>query len=329
MDGKLLAVAREEKEDIRRRAVREDRRRHELAYGKIPALRQVDAQLAALVARTAAAAVGGGQDLDALRRESLELQAQRAELLVEGGWPIDWLDGAWSCPKCRDTGYVAGRMCSCLRELYDRAQARELSALMKLGNESFGTFDLGFYDDRPDPVSGVAPRAQMETVFGICYDYALGFAKSHMNLLFRGGTGLGKTFLSACIAREVASQGYSVVYETAVDAARAFERERSFREDETSAGAREQLRRMTECDLLILDDLGTETLSDPVRSGLYNLVNSRLAARRRTVISTNLTAGEMARRYPPQLMSRLEGEYQVLSFVGTDIRLLKKERGLE
>lgn len=329
MDGKLLAQAREEKEKIRREAIRTDRLRRQEAYAKVPALRQVDSQLAALVGRTAAAAVGGGRNLEQLRRESLELQAKRAELLVENGWPIDWLDGAWSCPKCRDTGYVQGHMCSCLRQLYGKAQARELSALMKLGSESFDTFDISLYDARPDPASGIAPRAQMETVFGVCHDYALGFSKSHMNLLFRGGTGLGKTFLSACIAREVARQGYSVVYETAAGAMNAFERERSFRDEEDMAGAKEQIRRMTECDLLILDDLGTEVVSERTRSALYTLVDTRLTARRRTVVSTNLTAAEIARRYGPQLASRLEGEYQVLAFVGTDIRILKKERGLE
>ncbi len=326
MDGKLLAMAREEKENIRRQAMRVDRQRREEVYAKVPALRQLDSQLAALVGQTAAAAVGTGRPLEELRRESLDLQARRAELLVENGWPMQWLDGAWDCPKCRDTGYVEGRMCSCLKALYDKAQARELSALLKLGNESFGTFDLGLYDDRPDPVSGVAPRAQMETVFGVCYDYALGFGKSRMNLLFRGGTGLGKTFLSACIAREVARQGYSVVYETAVGAMEAFKEQRYPREEDASA---ELVRRMLRCDLLILDDLGMEPQTDYIRSALYTLVDSRLNSRGRTVISTNLTAGQMAKRYSPQLMSRLEGEYQVLTFVGTDIRILKKERGLE
>ncbi len=328
MDGKLLAQAREEKENIRRQAIATDRLRHEQAYAKEPRLRALDDQIAALIPR-AAAAVGSGRDVEDLRRESLDLQARRAELLVENGWPIEWLDGAWDCPKCHDTGYVQGRMCSCLRRLYEQAQARDLSALLKLGKESFGTFDLGFYDDRPDPASGVAPRAQMETVFGVCYDYALHFENARMDLLFRGGTGLGKTFLSACIAREVARQGFSVVYETATDAARAFERERNFRDEEDAAQARELTRRMNQCDLLILDDLGTENLNETVRSALYALVNSRLAGMRRTIISTNLTAADMARRYSPQLMSRLEGEYQVLTFVGSDIRILKKDRGLE
>ena len=329
MDGRVLALAREEKENIRRGAVQTDRRRHEEVYARVPEMRQLDRQIAALVPRAAAAALGGGRDLEELRRESLDLQARRAELLVENGWPIDYLDGAWDCPRCRDTGYVRGQMCSCLKKLYGKAQARELSALLKLGSESFGTFDLGLYDDRPDPASGVAPRVQMETVFGICYDYALDFGKRRENYLFRGGTGLGKTFLSACIAREVANQGYSVVYETAVGALAAFEAQKFSRDGEDSAQAEALVRRMCACDLLILDDLGTEMTTEFSRSAFYTLINTRLLGRKKTVISTNLTAAQMAKRYTPQIISRLEGEYQVLAFAGTDIRVLKKERGLD
>ncbi len=329
MDGKLLARAREEKEDIRRRSIREDRRRHETAYARVPALRQLDGQIAALTARAAAAALGGDpQPIDSLRQESLELQARRAELLVENGWPLDWLDGAWDCPKCRDTGYVEGVMCSCLEKLYEKARAQDLSALLRLGSESFGTFDLGLYDDRPDPVTGIAPRQHMENVFGVCYDYALNFRQGRSNLLFRGGTGLGKTFLSACIAREVSQQGFSVVYETAGVALDAY-RQRLSWEPDAAGEAADLIRRLTECDLLILDDLGTEMQAKHVSSALYSLVNDRLIGKKRTIISTNLTPGMMAERYTPQIMSRLEGEYLVLPFVGSDIRAIKKARGLE
>lgn len=329
MDGRLLALAREEKENIRRQAVRTDRQRHDEVYARVPELRRLDRQIAALIPRAAAAAMDGTRPMEDLRRESLDLQARRAELLVENGWPMDYLDGAWDCPRCRDTGYVRGKMCSCLKKLYDKVQAKDLSALLKLGSESFGTFDLGLYDDRPDPASGVSPRAQMETVFGICYDYALDFGKRRENYLFRGGTGLGKTFLSACIAREVASQGFSVVYETAVGALSAFEEQKFSRDEAAAARAEALVRRMCQCDLLILDDLGTEMVTEFSRSALYTLINTRLLGRQKTVISTNLTAPQMAKRYTPQILSRLEGEYQVLSFAGSDIRVLKKERSLD
>ena len=330
MDGKLLAQARLEKENISRRSRQEDRRRHDEAYARVPALRTLDQKIAALTAQAADDVLAGRTpDIARLQKESIELQGQRADLLAANGWPIDWLDGAWDCPKCRDAGYVHGQMCECLKKLYDQAQAADLSALLKLGNERFSTFDLTLYDSRPDPAAGVSPRQQMETVYKICCDYALNFKKSSMNLLFRGGTGLGKTFLSACIAREVAKQGFSVVYETAVAALGAFEEQHFARGGDAAEEAEALVRRMLDCDLLIVDDLGTEFVTEFTKSALYTLVNARLTGRKKTIISTNLSSQDMARRYTPQIMSRLEGEYQVLPFVGSDIRILKKERGLE
>jgi DNA replication protein DnaC len=327
MDGRLLAQAREEKEDIRRRSMAEDDRRHKTAYARIPQLKALDGRLAALVGEVAASVMGNGRPVDQIRQESLALQAQRAELLTEHGFPMDWLDGAWACPQCRDTGYVAGKPCACLLELYEKARARDLSALLKLGDERFETFDLTWYDDEPAPGSGVSPRQQMSGVLGFCRDYAERFGKNSVNLLFRGNTGLGKTFLSACIARVVSQKGYSVVYETTVAALAAFETQK-FRPGGDSAQAEERVRQILTCDLLILDDLGTEMVTEFSKSALYTLINTRLLDNKKTVISTNLSETEMARLYTPQICSRLKGEYQDLRFSGTDIRQLRKERGL-
>ena len=322
MDGKLLALAREEKEDIRRQALRTDRQRHREVYARVPEVRRLDEAIAALVPQAAAAALAGGASPEELSQKSLELQARRAELLAANGWPTDYLDGAWDCPLCRDTGYVRGEMCSCLHKLYDQVQARDLSALLKLGSESFDTFDLSWYDDgRPN-----GPRAQMQIVFDICRDYALNFRqKGSDNLLLQGSTGLGKTFLSACIAREVARQGRSVVYETAGGAMDAYEAARFGRDEDAAA----HTRRMEGCDLLILDDLGTEMVSAYSVTALYTLINTRLMARKKTVVTTNLTDEQIKKRYTPQIASRLLGEYQDLHFIGADIRALKKARSLD
>ena len=322
MDGQLLALAREEKELQHRRAEDEDARRRRIAYARVPALREIDARLASLVGETAGALLGTGRPMEDIRQESLDLQARRAELLTEHGWPIGWLDGAWSCPDCRDTGFVEGRMCHCLRELYDRQRRQSLSALLKLGSESFETFDLSYYSDMAN--GGLSPRAQMTEVYDFCRDYAEHFGKSSLNLLFRGNTGLGKTFLSACIARVVSEKGFSVVYETTVDAMAAFEAQKFRPDDETE----DRVDRLTGCELLILDDLGTEMVTEFSKSALYTLINVRLLGGKKTIISTNLTLAEMEEKYSPQICSRLEGEYQDLPFVGTDIRLLRKERGL-
>lgn len=330
MDGRLLALARAEKERIRTAAQAETERRRAVVYARDPAIRALDEAIAALMGEAVSAVLGGaGRSMEQLERESLDLQAERAERLVENGWPIDYLDGAWQCPKCRDSGYVEGRACQCLLALYEKEKARDLSALLRLGEESFGSFELGLYSDRPDPATGISPRQTMELVFDTCYDYALGFGPDSQNLLFRGGTGLGKTFLSACIARVVSQRGHSVVYDTAVSALGAFEAQRFARDGAQAAEAEERVRRLLESELVIVDDLGTEMVTEMTKSALYTLINSRLIARKKTIISTNLSARDLARRYTPQIVSRLEGEYQVLSFAGSDIRRIKKERGLD
>ncbi len=330
MDGRLLGLARKEKEHIRQRAEAENERRRSEVYARVPAIRALDERIAALMGEAVNTALGGtGRSIDELERESLDLQAERAERLVENGWPLDYLDGAWQCPKCRDSGFVEGHPCACLLALYEDEKAKDLSALLRLGKESFGSFDLGLYSDRPDPATGISPRQTMELVFDTCYDYALGFGADSQNLLFRGGTGLGKTFLSACIARVVSERGHSVVYETAVDALGAFEAQRFARSEEQAAEAGEAVRRLLDSELVIVDDLGTEMVTEMTKSALYTLINGRLIAGRKTIVSTNLSAKELVRRYTPQIVSRLEGEYQVLSFAGTDIRQLKKERGLD
>lgn len=324
MDGRLLALAREDKEQIRRRSLAESERRKKIAYGRVPQLRAMDGRLAELIGEVAASVMGSGRPVEDIRAESLELQARRAELLAENGWPRDFLDGAWDCPKCRDTGYVEGRACTCLAALYEARRAQDLSELLKLGDERFETFDLSLYDDTPDPATGLSPRQQMERVFGFCRDYAEHFGKNSVNLLFHGGTGLGKTFLSACVARVVSQKGFSVVYETTVSALAAYEAQKFHPSDEAEA----KVRQMQSCELLILDDLGTEMVTEFTKSALYTLINLRLLSGKKTIVSTNLTEEGLAQVYTPQLCSRLGGEYQDLHFIGSDIRRIRKERGL-
>lgn len=311
----------------RRRDVRE-RKRWELEqqlYRREPQLRRLDAALrGTMVELTDLIAAGkpveaDGPEISDIRRRNLDLQAQRLELLKSMGVDPAALDAAPACPRCGDTGWADGEMCACLRELCTQEQIRELSSLLSLSEEQ--TFDrarLDVYSDQVWPAVGKSPRANMEGVIALCRSYAEQFDRfPFKNLFFSGATGLGKTFLSGCIAREVSQRGFSVVYDTAINLFAAFEA-RKFSRDEQ---ARDDTRRYLGCDLLILDDLGSELTTPFVQSALYELINTRLTAGKATVISSNLTMEDVRGRYSPQVASRLAGEYRTLPFFGEDIRL--------
>lgn len=323
LDGRLLGRARvrlsEKKEQ---NAALRDAREAE-AYKAIPQLRRIDAALRGLVGEVLQTSIGGREDsaatLERVQQKSTELCAQKAELLVENGYPSDWLDGIVDCPKCNDTGYLRdGSICTCLRALYEEERAKELSGLLKAGEESFADFRLDYY-------TGEA-RECMELTYRAAYQYAVSFGAESPNLLLQGGTGLGKTFLSGCIAKTVSANGRSVVYEPVQSAFAAFEEQKFSRDAETYASATEQVRRIMNCELLILDDLGTELTTGFTQSTLYYILNTRLTENKKTIISTNLSDRELADRYIPQIVSRINGEFDPLLFMGRDIRCIKKER---
>lgn len=326
LNGIYLARAREKLSE--RRAANEDarRRREQRAYDTIPGLMELDETLRAQMPRLYALTLTHGdtsEEVAALREENLAAQAARAALLKKNGLPEDWTDEIVTCPRCRDKGYLPdGTICDCLLKLYNAEATADLSSLLRAGNESFDKFSLDWYDERD------GARRQMAMTRDFAREYAEHFTPGAPNLLLQGGTGLGKTYLSACIARVVSARGCSVAYETASTCLAAFEAAK-FRPF-TEAGERAQARvdQYLSCDLMILDDLGTEMISPYSVSALYTLINTRLTNRKATIISTNLTDAELSRSYSAQILSRLEGEYQTLPFLGTDIRRQRKERGL-
>ena len=204
-----------------------------------------------------------------------------------------------------------------------KQQKLELSKLLDLGSQSFDTFDTDWYSDQRAPGKTKSAREHMEWVYDTCVEYAHNFGKKPANLLLFGRPGLGKTHLSAAIAREVSGKGFSVVYDMAGHIFERFEAQKFGRDE-----AERDVERVLNCDLLILDDLGTEMTTTMVQSALYQIINGRLLSGRSTVISTNLMPEAIAQRYSGQIASRIEGEYQLLPFVGEDIRTLKKKRGL-
>ena len=327
-DGKLLARARGELDRIRTENREQTQRRYNEVTARLPEIRNIDARLRAHMTKLVSLTIGKKPDMQeqitALREENLDLQMRRAELLTAAGFGADYLDEIVSCPLCRDTGVYEGGVCRCLDRLYNRELTKELGVLMRRGDESFDKFDLSLYPADTDPDTGIVPRQVMRKVSEACRRYAENFSASSANLLFQGGTGLGKTFLSACIARVVSSRGFSVCYDTAASALDKYELAKFNRDTPEGEAAAVRIRRMESCDLMILDDLGTEMPTPMAQSALYTLVNSRLVNGKKTIISTNLTNDELSKRYNQQIASRILGEFQCLPFVGTDIRRLKR-----
>ena len=309
-----LAQAKEDRESENRQHLAE-------AYARVPRIREIDILLRRTMAMAAQAVFASGGDVQTAMAEA---KAQNQSLQQERAWLIDtnfeegFLDETPICDRCGGTGYMGSTMCECLAELCRQEQKKELT-LLSGGKENFSQFRLDYYPDRVDPKLGVSPRAIMERNLRTCRTYANTFSSGSGNLLFNGGTGLGKTFLSACIARSVADKGFSVIYETASHLFNKLEQAKFSPNDEN----RHEAAKLSACDLLIVDDLGTEMPGQFVTAALYSLLNDRLLAGKPMIISTNLNVDEIQRRYSPQIASRLQGSFHQLIFLGEDIRILK------
>lgn len=286
----------------------------EQAYREVPELWRIDMEMKQNVAQAVQGALSDGPERIAQAQKANEALQEKWDALVSQHFPKGFLEES-VCPHCGGLGYVGKEMCGCLKELCRQEQMREVESLT-CGIGNFADFRLDYYSDRTDPKFGVSPRMLMENNLRIARRFAQQFQG---NLLFFGGTGLGKTFLSSCVATALTQQGYSVTYESASHLFGNMEKNR-FNPDEKT---QEVVRRYEECDLLIIDDLGTELPGNFVTAALYSLVNDRLLSGKSMIISTNLTNDEIKSRYSPQIASRLQGNFQTLAFLGEDIRVLK------
>lgn len=320
--GEVLRRARERLAQARSERESENQEHLRQAYRQVPRLAEIDRALRLTMAKAAQSVFQSGGDaqeaFDRVRKENQALQRER-QWLVEDNFEEGFLDDAPICALCGGSGYVGSQMCECLRELCRQEQRKELTVLTGAASETFSSFRLDYYDDQFDGNLGASPRAVMALTLQTCKRYAQSFTRKSANLLMSGNPGLGKTFLSVCIARAVADGGYSVVYETAVHLFSALE-EAKFSGNEE---ARHRAEKYTACDLLIIDDLGSEMVTPFIQSALYTVINDRLLGGMPAVVSTNLQPKELSTRYGPAIASRLQGSYRQVAFVGQDIRLRK------
>lgn len=315
-DKSINLAAKSELERRRKHADDTAQRNLEDFLSRCPRAVDIRRELAANAASAARAVVSGGDvrvQLEKRRERGLALRREYEQLLQSHGLTRRDIEPQYICPLCHDTGFVDGRMCDCYRTMCRNMAYSKLSVELPLSQCTFDSFSLDYY--REDPKA----HERMSVILKSCREYADNFRTHSPSLLFWGGTGLGKTHLSLAVANAVLDKGFGVVYGSAQRFAVALDRERfgRDRDDDSTSGD------LKECDLLILDDLGTEFSSAYPNAAIYDVVNARLMAERPTIISTNYGIHALEERYGERFASRIVGNYVMLGFMGKDVRVQK------
>lgn len=304
-------------------------RRVEEVYGQVPQIRQLDGEIRAWGAACARQALQGEENAGYRFRQKLQdLREQKQVLLAAAGYPPDYMEMRYRCPRCQDTGYAQGRKCLCFEQarsriLYDQSNIRQV-----LMQENFDMLSYEWYDDqRMIGELGMTELAYMRMVVRNCREFAEGFPENGKNLLFTGSTGVGKTFLTNCIAKALIDRYISVIYFTSQDLFELLSRYKFGRDSQEEA--EDGYRHILDCEMLILDDLGTEVNNTFVSSQLFYCINERINRQRGTIISTNLSIGMLRDAYSDRVASRIMSHYTAVPLYGGDIRMKKKNfRGL-
>ncbi|MDO4307999.1 MAG: ATP-binding protein [Eubacteriales bacterium] len=295
--------------------------RRTAAYKAIPRLQEIDREVASLSASKARALLGGGDEgLDDLKDAIASLSAERTELLAAGGYPADHLEPHYVCPLCQDTGYINSRKCTCFKRaeielLYAQSNLKEI-----IEKENFDHFSFDCYSDTiKNDATGLSARETALRAYHTARSFVREFDSRFRNLFIYGNTGVGKTFLSHCIARELLKSAHCVLYFSAFDlfdmlAQSAFSKKAESTDNENF---------IFDCDLLIIDDLGTELTNSFVSSQLFLCINERIMRRKSTIISTNMKLEDFSDTYSERTFSRIASNYQMVKLIGKDIRIEK------
>lgn len=294
------------------------------AYEKLPQLKEIDDAIASCsVAQARRLLDGDTAALSSLREQLSTYRRKKATLLQEHGFPTNYFEPTYTCPDCKDTGYIGFKRCHCFEQaaidlVYTQSNLKEI-----LQKENFSTFSFDYYSDKDiNPATGLSSLNTARDAVRKCHDFIEHFDDTFSNLYFYGDTGIGKTFLSNCVAKELMDQGYSVIYFTAFQLFDILSKG-VFQKDEDAVLTHQNI---FDCDLLIIDDLGTELTNSFTTSQLFLCLNERILRKKSTIISTNLGMNQLADIYSERVLSRISSNYTLIKLFGADIRILKRNR---
>lgn len=293
-------------------------------YNEIPEIKEIDAMIVSnSISSAKLSLMGNDFALKQLPDKNLDLSMRKIELLTSHGFPPNYLQPSYHCPDCKDTGYINNEKCHCFKQaivdlLYSQSNIKEVIA-----RENFSTFCYDYYPNTTkDELTNLTPLENIKKVVSTCKTFIHTFDTTYENLLLYGNAGVGKTFLANCIAKELLDRSHTVIYLTAFQFFDILEKNK-FNKEENKEEANEQFEYILDCDLLIIDDLGTELNNSFITSQLYLCINERHLRQKSTVISTNLSWDNLNTNYSERIFSRIASNYRLLKIYGDDIRIKK------
>ena len=313
-------------EKIRTDENRKLMKRREEIKNKYPEILELDTTIQKLCLNLSMAALRGITDqneLNNIKEEITDLRAKKYEMLVSHGYNPDYLNLHYNCPKCKDTGFIGIDKCSCFKSKLIKLYYKDSDLEEAVKTNNFKNFNINLYSNHKLNDERYTPRKNIEDILEyITGEYLPNFKNSNTNLLFYGNSGTGKTFLSWCIAKELLDKGFLVVYKTSDDLLRAL-KDIKFNNDTDLENL------LINCDLLIIDDLGSEQITDFSSTELFTLINKKILKNKKMLISANLSLPLISKRYSERISSRIIGEFKLFKFFTEDIRIqlnLKRQK---
>ncbi len=320
--SRIIADRKEKREN-------EIRRRRMEVFERVPRIKEIEEELDRYGIRMLNLIASGecdeNQAVSGIMSQNKEFLKERERLLAENGFTTDFLEISPQCRICSDTGYDGEKLCSCMKKEITQIAMREANLSPKMASETFENFKLEYYSDEYVPEYGCSPRENMRAILNECMAYTKNFDSADENLLFCGGCGLGKTFLSSAIANSLLEKGRDVLY-VSCNALFPILEDMHFGRS-VSEASEYIVKKLGDCELLILDDLGSEFVTQFTSAELFRIINTRLILGKKMIISTNLNRGMLKKTYNERIASRITGNFSILEFLGDDIRSIKKLEG--
>lgn len=292
-------------------------------YLKLPVIKSIDSkinsigfEIASNIFKASKNNLNTDDFISLKQKEINNLKKQKEDILKQNGFDSDYMDIKYKCNKCKDTGYIDSKKCTCFKQKLINIYFKQSNLSNIIERENFSTFNLDYYSTVKSETYRISPRENMINIKSRCVDFCETFDSIDNNLLFTGSTGLGKTFLCNCIATEVLKQGKSVVYNTSTTLID------NIRNIKYSENNKSKIDYTLNCDLLIIDDLGTENITQSSQSEIFNILNERLLRKKKIIISTNLFLDEIQTKYHQRIASRIFGNFDLCEFFGQDIRII-------